>query len=167
MPQIATQHTHPCTCNPERHPLAQANHFIVTKYKDGTHNIGFHFDKPNDIAPGSLITIVKTGTCARPFELRRRVADQTQQMATRPFFSEVLQPGTAVIMTLEANLQTQHGVPQVEESGPSGSIVFRTFTRTIPWEQLERKVRKRKRAGKRKQAAAAGHLAPGLEPALG
>ena len=96
-----------------------ANHYIVTKYVDGKHSIGFHCDTPYSIKNGSLITIVKTGTCARPFELRRRVADKTQQMATRPFFSEVLQPGTAVIMTLEANLQTQHGVPPRGGGAPS------------------------------------------------
>eukprot|EP00964_Phaeocystis_antarctica_P116594 scaffold80532_cov64-Phaeocystis_antarctica.AAC.2 len=31
-----------------------ANHYIVTRYVDGQHNIGFHSDKAKDIAPGSL-----------------------------------------------------------------------------------------------------------------
>ena len=48
-----------------------------------------------------------------------------------PFFDEVLEPGTAVIMTLEANLRTQHGVPEVDDSGPSGSLVFRTITEIV------------------------------------
>jgi len=45
---------------------------------------------------------------------------------------EVPDPGTAVIMTLEANLMTQHGVPEVEKAGPSSSCVFRTITERVP-----------------------------------
>ena len=45
----------------------------------------------------------------------------------------VLAPGTAVIMTLEANLKTKHGVPAVAEAGSSGSIVFRTITDRVTW----------------------------------
>ena len=98
-----------------------ANHYIVTRYVDGKHSIGWHFDKPTSIDPGSLITVVKTGHHARPFELRRRV-DGPAQAKEAPFFSRVLAPGTAVIMTLEANLATQHAVPEVEDAGPSGSV---------------------------------------------
>lgn len=122
---------------------SRANHYIITRYADGQHHIGFHFDKPKSIQKGSLITVVKTGEHGRPFQLRERVfpaqgpneADEDfkkrrakEQEAKKPFFDEVLAPGTAVIMTLEANLLTQHGVPQVAEAGPSGSIVFRTIT---------------------------------------
>ena len=53
------------------------------------------------------------------------------QDSKAPFFDEVLEPGTAVIMTLDANLRTQHGVPEVDDSGPSGSLVFRTITETV------------------------------------
>ena len=53
-----------------------------------------------------------------------------RQSKVKPFFSQVLAPGTAVIMTLEANLETQHGVPELKTKvGPSGSIVFRTITK--------------------------------------
>lgn len=98
-----------------------ANHYIVTRYADGQHSIGWHFDKPTSIEPGSLITVVKTGHYARPFELRRRV-DGAAQAKEPPFFSQILAPGTAVVMTLEANLATQHAVPEVESAGPSGSV---------------------------------------------
>ena len=107
--------------------------------------IGFHYDKPRDILPGSLITVVKTGTCARKFELRQRAADGQKQDSIEPFFSEILEPGTAVIMTLEANLETQHGVPVVESCGSSGSVVFRTITKVVPWADMDKEVRKRKR----------------------
>jgi len=134
---------------------SKANHAIVTKYRDESHSIGYHFDKPNDIEKGSLITVVKTGECARPFELRMRTKmtlvekDAFEAMGEKerkafkkvlngrqdnekPFFRKVLEPGTAVIMTLEANLQTQHGVPKLKTKvGPSGSIVFRTITKRV------------------------------------
>jgi len=120
----------------------RANHAIVTRYRDGEHCIGSHFDKPKSIAPStdalkSLITVVKIGQHGRPFTLAMR------ETPTQPFFHEVLPPGTAVIMTLEANLQTVHGVPAVAESGPSGSIVFRTITQRVPWAVAEREVTKR------------------------
>lgn len=69
--------------------------FIVTHYVDGEHNIGMHFDKPKSIRPGSLITVVKTGAHGRPFRLE--LLDGTLLM------ERVLPPGTAVVMTLEAN----------------------------------------------------------------
>jgi len=117
----------------------KANHYIITKYQDGQHNIGFHSDKAKDIALNSLITIVKTGSHCRPFEICLPGEENT------PFFSQVLAPGTAVIMTLEANLQTKHGVPVVTEAGSSGSIVFRTISTFISPEQAAKELRKRAR----------------------
>ena len=114
------------------HGYESANHFIVTHYLDGEHSIGDHFDKPKSIAPGSLITILKTGEHGRPFRLT--------WLNGTVIFEKVLPPGTAVIMTLEANLRTKHGVPAVDEAGSSGSIVFRTITDRVSWEQLEKKI---------------------------
>lgn len=124
-----------------------ANHYIVTKYKDGDHSIGFHFDKPIDIAKSgaggkSLITVVKIGSCARPFEVRDLAAGGARP--PQPFFSETLEPGTAVVMTLEANLRTQHAVPVADGVGSSGSIVFRTIETVVKVAQAERELRKRK-----------------------
>ena len=42
-----------------------ANHYIVTRYVDGQHNIGFHSDKAKDIAPGSLLREI-VGTLSKP-----------------------------------------------------------------------------------------------------
>lgn len=80
--------------------VVRANHYIVTAYEDGHHSIGWHFDKPDSIDAQSLITVVKLGAHGRPFALRR-IGE------TQPFFDEVLAPGTAVIMTMHANLATQ------------------------------------------------------------
>ena len=126
----------------DTHGLPRANHYIVTRYEDGQHNIGFHYDKPKDIAAGSLITVVKTGAHARPFELRRLATEGEDQGKILPFFSRELAPGTAVVMTLEANLATQHGVPVVADRplGPSGSIVFRTITTTISEQEVRKKL---------------------------
>ena len=175
-----------------------ANHYIITKYAGGENNIGYHFDKPNSIKEGSLITVVKTGTHGRLFQVRDRVFPTKRQAATinfqqkrakdlrqrmkaltkeknttrcinkkfvlharlklcresiarckkaedavkakqkraqettKPFFNEVVEPGAAIIMTLEANLLTQHAVPKMEGAGPSGSIVFRTIAEVVP-----------------------------------
>jgi len=120
-----------------------ANHFIVTHYVDGEHNIGMHFDKPKSIQPGSLITVVKTGAHGRPFRLER--LDGTLLM------ERVLQPGTAVVMTLEANLATKHGVPAVERAGSSGSLVLRTIDQRVPWARLQKELAKFY-AGKKRKA---------------
>jgi hypothetical protein len=125
-----------------------ANHFIVTKYKDGEHSIGYHFDKPQDIAASdaaglSLITVVKIGECARPFAVREVAPKGEKERA--PFFCKALEPGTAVIMSLEANLLTQHAVPPVAEAGPSGSIVFRTIATRIDERAAAMELRKRRR----------------------
>ena len=120
-----------------------ANHFIFTHYVDGDHNIGMHFDKPVSIAEKSLITIVKTGEYGRPFRIEM-LDDGTVLM------DKVLAPGTAVIMTLEANLKTKHGVPAVAQAGSSGSIVFRTIKERVGWADLERQLSKTATSKKRK-----------------
>ncbi len=119
-----------------RHNYPAANHAIVTHYADGNHCIGKHFDKPKSIQPKSLITIIKTGPSARHFYLARR------ETPNRPFYCQPVPPGTAIIMTVEANLQTVHAVPAVQKAGASGSIVFRTITERITWTTLERKLGK-------------------------
>ena len=46
-------------------------------------------------------------------------------------------------MTLEANLATKHGVPVVDEAGPSGSIVFRTIDTVVPPETVAKELHRR------------------------
>ena len=115
-----------------REGFAKANHFIVTRYEDGEHNIGAHLDKPKSIAPGSLITVIKTGEVGRPFKL--------EWLDGRTIFERVLPPGTGVVMTLEANLQTKHSVPAIEKAGVSGSIVARTIVDSVSWADVEKKI---------------------------
>ena len=55
---------------------------------------------------------------------------------------KVLTPGTAIIMTLAANLKTKHGVPAVKEAGSSGSVVLRTITDRVSWVRLEKELSK-------------------------
>ncbi len=93
------------------------------------------------------------GSHGRPFQLRMRLfprrlpgededafkkREEKAQQQERPFYDHILAPGTAVIMTLEANLLTQHSVPVLDEAGPSGSIVFRTITEVVKPQQLKR-----------------------------
>ena len=128
-----------------------SNHYIVTRYEDERQNIGYHFDKPKSIAPNSLITVVKTGSHGRRFQLRdraivRQEPGEAQEAFNKrkskaqdrelPFFDKDLPTGTAVVMTLEANLRTQHGVPEVEKAGPSGSWVARSIVERVPCARL-------------------------------
>ena len=104
-------------------------------------------DKPRSIQAKSLITVVKTGEHGRPFRLETLDGALLMQRA--------LAPGTAVIMTLEANLKTKHGVPAVEEAGSSGSIVFRSITDRVSWSTLEKELvkfyaEKKRKAGEEK-----------------
>jgi hypothetical protein len=121
-----------CTMN----DYPESNHAIITHYIDGNHNIGRHYDKPKSMMPKSLITIVKTGECGRPFYLAMR------DNPDKPIFNEVVNPGTAIIMTVEANLETVHAVPSVNKCGNSGSIVFRTITERVGWDKLCKKISK-------------------------
>jgi hypothetical protein len=114
----------------------RANHYIVTAYENGKHSIGWHFDKPQSIHPDSLITVVKLGKFGRPFALRR-LGEAV------PFFNQVVEPGTAIIMTMQANLQTEHSVPEVDSVGLSGSIVFRTITDIQTEEQVRNEFARR------------------------
>ena len=45
-------------------------------------------------------------------------------------------------MTLEANLQTKHSVPVCEISGNSGSLVARTITDEVTWDEAKKKIEK-------------------------
>jgi hypothetical protein len=89
------------------------NAWIITKYSDGKDNIGMHSDKTKDWAEGS-----------KDVEI----------------YNQVLQPGTAVIVGMDANQKVKHGVPAVAESGPSGSIVGRCITTTLSWDEVREAV---------------------------
>ena len=95
----------------------RANHFIATHYRDGDHSIGAHYDKDRSIEASdeslSLITVVKTGAHARRFTVAR-VGEEGS-----PFFDQAVAPGTAIIMTLEANPITLQQ-PMVQGVGVSG-----------------------------------------------
>ena len=149
-PRRVQRHYEPHEC-PEVLPLADrydewvtelglpsANHYIATRYSDGKGCIGWHSDKDKDIAPKSLITVVKMGAHGRCFEMCLPGEEES------PFFSKVLAPGTAVIMTLEANLATKHRVPVASDAGPSGSIVLRTITTVKSHADLAKELSKRR-----------------------
>ena len=138
----------------------KTNQAIITRYRDGDHFIGAHFDKPKSIAPStedkaSLITVVKIGDIGRRFNL--------YDLKGNIIWSEIIKPGDALIMTLEANLKTKHEVPMCAEgevAGDSGSIVFRSISSVLPYEKVQKKIaasiRGKKRAAiakEKKQAA--------------
>ena len=103
-----------------------------------------HFDKPKSIDPDSMILVIKTGDCGRPFCITDNRGGANQD---KVLFNEVVAPGDAVLMSMKANLATKHGVPIVTEpTGMSGSIVMRTINERVSPEQLAHELRKRKRA---------------------
>lgn len=115
------------------------NHWIITKYKNEKDNIGFHSDKNFDIKVNSYFVIIKLGE-PRLFEFRLKGI-------SKPFYSEILNPGTAVFVRAkskngtDANTILQHAVPPMKTPvGLSGSIVGRTIETVIDWETIQRKM---------------------------
>lgn len=120
---------------------ASMNHLIVTAYEDESHNIGFHYDKPRSILPGSYIAILKLGPCSRRFAIRKRANSEEDQAKMPLLFDEVVPAGSLILMTLEANLATQHAVPATsDEVGLSGSIVWRNVNQVLTRMQLDKKI---------------------------
>ena len=84
--------------------FGQRDHHIVTMYEKEDCGIGMHSDKPKSIDPNSVILVVKTGDCGRPFRItdNRGGADQDKEL-----FCDVVAPGDAVLMSMKANLRDQ------------------------------------------------------------
>jgi hypothetical protein len=134
------------------------NHHIVTMYEKEDCGIGMHYDKPKSIDPDSVILVIKTGDCGRPFRItdNRGGADQDKEL-----FCDVVAPGDAVLMSMKSNLATKHGVPIVTQpTGMSGSIVMRTIDEWVSREQLQKELEKRERKRARDDDQAAEAEAP-------
>ena len=146
----------------ERVGAKPSNQAIITRYKNQDFGIGAHFDKPKSIAPSdkdgtSLITVIKTGDVGRKFNI--------YDLEENLLWGEVVAPGDAIVMTLEANLKTKHEVPIEKDAaiGDSGSIVFRSISSIVPFAEVMKKreaSRKQKRKAReekelRKEAAVA------------
>ena len=142
-----------------------SNHYMITHYGDGSHHIGFHHDKTHDMHPDASITIVKIGPTARKFEIRRREEGSRRgggaPREAKPFFSEYIPPGAAIIMSIRANAETEHSVPKEEGAGPSGSIAFRTitteFTHAHVLQRIARSENARANYRSKREAARTGH----------
>jgi len=131
----------------------KVNHAIVTAYDGASHNIGFHFDKARSLHKEGWIAVLKLGPASRPFAVRPRVA---REQAKEPcVFHEVVPAGTLILMSMAANLATQHAVPVVEneEVGLSGSIVWRNVQTVLSQAGLARKIASTERGIARREAA--------------
>jgi hypothetical protein len=95
-----------------------------------------HSDKTKSLGARGLISVVKTGSSARPFCI-------TNADGSATLFHEAVQPGDAILMTMAANAVTKHGVPPTDDPnvGPSGSVVFRTVTDELGWHEVEARIR--------------------------
>lgn len=149
----------------------EMNHLIVTAYDDGDSNIGMHYDKMKSLHPETMIAVLKIGEHGRPFAVRKRLmhtsekpSDDEKKALNKAqekeplIFNEVVAPGTLLLMTADANLATQHGVPTVDDVGLSGSIVWRNVTKLVTPNELKKKVehcetaRKKRLLAKRKRS---------------
>ena len=151
------------------HGQLETNHYIVTEYANENDGIGQHYDKARSIHHDSVILVVKTGECGRPFVITENKGDKDDP--DRVLYEAVVPPGSAVLMSMKANLATKHGVPVVKEAAaPSGSIVLRTICERMTPRSLaqvlakdaELAARKRKReaeAAKAEQVAKAAKAA--------
>ena len=129
-----------------------ANHAIVTAYDDGKCSIGMHSDKMHSLHPNTIIAVLKIGGASRRFCIRECAvsspgASQAQkikdQEAMPMLFDADISSGDLILMTAEANLATQHGVPELETAdavGLSGSIVWRTAAKKMTPGQLAKKI---------------------------
>lgn len=146
-----------------------ANHAIVTRYRHEIKSgIGAHFDKPQSIDFNSLITVLKTGPTGRTFDLyegERKGARSERSFPQTPTWSRVLNPGDALIMTLDANCETKHGVPTDDPArcGDAGSIVLRTVSE-VTCQEVEKRQgaseRAKQKAREKKMALKAVGKAP-------
>jgi hypothetical protein len=139
----------------------RCNHGIYTWYDSLRHNIGFHQDKTRDIASDSLIIVLKLGHASRTFSFRKKRTAETPE--PEPFWTEKLEPGTAVIMSTRANELVEHAVlADGEETActradQSSSLVLRRIDTVIPWETVDKKqaaaakAQTRRKEGKRKR----------------
>lgn len=85
----------------------------------------------------SLITVVKMGEVGRTFNLYHKGGEGGEDEL---FWSNVIAPGDAIVMTVEANLLTKHEVPEGGVDGDSGSIVFRTLNSCRPAAEVAKKI---------------------------
>ena len=122
------------------------NHWIATCYEDKDDNISLHSDKVQNWVPDSCFIIIKVGA-PRRFQVAQPV--QMEAKGRKPMmkdvviFDKVIQPGTAIIVGMDANTKIKHGVPRTENvDGPSGSIVGRAILTKVPWEQVDRNIQR-------------------------
>jgi hypothetical protein len=145
------------------------NAFILTRYKSGKDNIGFHSDKMKDFAKNSVFVVIKLGD-ARPFEfswdedavvaakqnvkfaekegkeeLKEAKSALKETLKNRKykeiFYSKTLKAGTAIIVGTDANGRVKHGVPAIDiETHLSGSIVGRCIDTIFDWDDVKKKV---------------------------
>ena len=71
----------------------------------------------------------------------------------RVVWSQVLEPGTAVIVGIDANSKVKHGVPAIDDKdcGVSGSIVGRSIAWTMPWSVVDKRTSALKAKRERKR----------------
>ena len=132
----------------------EMNHLIMTAYNNGSCNIGWHYDKTRSLHPDTWIAVVKLGPSSRRFALRRRAGEGENQDEMPVVFDRIVPKGALILMSMEANLATQHAVPvsEDEDMGLSGSIVWRNVTNVLKVSELEKRAAKTVKGREERQA---------------
>ncbi len=123
------------------------NHSILTCYRDGNDNIGFHSDKMIDITPNSPIISLSLGQ-DREFHLGQ--ADPNDRKATVTTHRMVLSSGDLFILGPRTNALYRHSiVPSAKkEIRPHVSIVMRNIATLISRTKARTKAKRTENARK-------------------
>jgi hypothetical protein len=120
------------------------NHWIVTKYEDGNDYIGMHSDKTHTWVKNSYFQVIKWGY-PRIFEVALK--DNKKVKDCTVIFRKILPAGTSIIVNMETNELTRHGVPVMKDTNVkvSGSIVGRHIATCHSVEECKKMVKQAKR----------------------
>jgi len=128
----------------EMKKTTNANHWIITKYKNHDDSIGLHSDKMKNWHDNSSFHVVKFG-------VPRRFLVVLNDINETVLFDMYLPEGTSVKMNMDTNRITKHGVPkEVNICGESGSIVSRFIKTKLSISDFEKKLSKSKLAKKKR-----------------
>jgi alkylated DNA repair dioxygenase AlkB len=127
-----------------------ANHAILTRYRDEDDNIGFHADKTKDITPNTSIVSLSLGESR---EMHFVAADPNDSKVTVKKRCIALNSGDLCIMGPETNAKYLHSIVPViceevikrdpgAEVKPRISIVFRDISKVITREKAREKAAK-------------------------
>jgi len=121
----------------------EQNHWIATMYEDGFDYIGMHSDKTKTWKKCSSFQVIKWGF---PRIFKVTINDHEEVDKCTVLFSKILPAGTSLIVDMDTNERTRHGVPVMEGcTKVSGSIVGRDIETFISFEESKKMIEQAER----------------------